>query len=110
LVYRGIATTFTISGGTITDNVVIERNSIGGGVCVSGSTFIFEGGKITNTNKAPTGVSLDKKRSTGIAKWGAGGTYIKGGVSQMGGTDIVPTNSNNTSNGTDDTLIAIPKK
>jgi hypothetical protein len=37
----------------------------------------------------------------GTAKWGTGGTYTKGGVSQTGGSDIGTTA---------DTLIAVPGK
>jgi hypothetical protein len=37
------------------------------------------------------------------AKWGMGGTYTKGGVSQTGGSDILRSDR-----GTDDTLIAVP--
>jgi hypothetical protein len=98
--------TFTMEGGTISGNTARS----GGGVQVSGegTTFTLKGGTIygssagdgnANTttpsnNSAALGVGGDNSS----AKWGTGGTYTKGGVSQTGGSDI---------GRTDETLIAI---
>jgi hypothetical protein len=74
----------------------------------------MEGGTIYGSiDKLPTGTdeslanstsrssaSLEVDRSS-TAKWGMGGTYTKGGVSQTGGSNIAST---------DDTLIAIPAR
>jgi hypothetical protein len=57
-----------------------------------------EGGKV---NSAPGAVLNIPPSGSGTAKWGTGGTYTKGGVSQAGGSDIGRTN---------DTLIVIPGK
>jgi hypothetical protein len=50
------------------------------------------------TDSAQDGTSLHNS-SGNTTKWGTGGTYTKGGVSQRGGSDI---------GSTDDTLIAVP--
>jgi hypothetical protein len=44
-----------------------------------------------------------------MVKWGTGGTYTSGGVSQTGGSDIVTLNGG-VYGKTDDTLIAVPAK
>jgi hypothetical protein len=120
--------TFTMTGGTISSNtatgagggVVVDHNSVftmrggtilgnttefGGGVFVhNGSTFTMEGGTIygssegANANTAQAGAAL-RVLGGSTVKWGTGGAYTKGGVSQTGGTDI---------GDSDDTLIAIP--
>jgi hypothetical protein len=109
-VLQGNDSTFTMKGGTISGNTATE---IGGGVRLmwmdneAPVTFIMEGGTIYgraaeggNANTAPAS-NNDAALSPGgrTAKWGTGGTYTKGGVSQTGGSDI---------GGTDDTLIATP--
>jgi hypothetical protein len=96
--------TFTMEGGEITGNSASRR---GGGVfAIVGSTFTMKGGTIYgssaeggNANTAQTNAALNVREST--AKWGTGGTYTKGGVSQAGGSDI---------GSTDDTLVAVPAK
>lgn len=91
-------TVFTMKGGTISGNSA----SRGGGVSVAGGTFILEGGTISgNTAADPNSAELLSSALRGSAKWGIGGTYTKGGVSQTGGSEITSTN---------DTLIAIPAK
>jgi hypothetical protein len=101
--------TFTMEGGTISANTA--RNE-GGGVSVNESTFTMEGGTIYGkagilpvgtdaslANSARGGASLDVYEST--AKWGSGGIYTIGGVSQAGSSDIGIS---------DETLIATPAK
>jgi hypothetical protein len=105
-------TTFIMEGGTISGNTVVDGS--GGGVNVQeGAVFTLKGGTIygkvgslpagSDANLANIAQSDDGDAalnvSNGTAKWGTGGTYTKGGVSQTGGTDI---------GSTDDTLIAIP--
>jgi hypothetical protein len=108
--------TFTMRGGAISGNTAKGGNSgegagdRGGGVNVPGATFIMEGGTIYgNADSLPAGTDPSLANSARIgaslggatAKWGTGGAYTKGGVSQPGGSDIGIGN-------TDDTLIAIP--
>jgi hypothetical protein len=94
--------TFTMSGGTIMGNSA----KYAGGIHIGGSTFIMEGGTIygssegVNANTSSIGAAFNVADG-GTAKWGTGGTYTKGGVSQTGGSVI---------GSTDDTLIAIPAK
>jgi len=98
--------TFTMTGGTITGNSVVNVNSTpgksanGGGVYVGGgSAFTMEGGGISgNTARVGRNLNID---SGGTAKWGTGGAYTKGGVPQSGGGNIAST---------DDTLIAVPAR
>jgi hypothetical protein len=108
--------TFTMEGGTISGNTASGTEGSGGGVAVTGSdgaTFTMEGGTIYGkTGKLPVGVDPSFANSAGgddtatlkvdeqaTAKWGTGGSYTKGGVSQTGGSDICST---------DETLIAVP--
>ncbi|MDR1837255.1 MAG: hypothetical protein LBQ89_06305 [Treponema sp.] len=110
----GEDSTFTMSGGAIYGNSVQTSTggSGAGGVFISNrSTFIMEGGRIqggTDSDGFTRNISrmgsdglqsaaLEVSQST--ARWGTGGTYTKGGVSQIGGGNIASTN---------DTLIAIP--
>jgi hypothetical protein len=70
----------------------------------------MEGGRIQGNRDSD---SFTRNTSTGgssfvlnivdgsTAKWGTGGTYTRGGVSQTGGSNIASTN---------DTLIAIPAR
>jgi hypothetical protein len=50
----------------------------------------------------------DAVLSAGSTKWGMGGTYTRGGISQTGGSDIVAPIKDGQGN-TDDTLIAVPQ-
>jgi hypothetical protein len=115
----GDGTTFRMSGGTISGNVAEGNNDgIGGGVLIGGNvTFMLEGGTIYGSasslpagtyvslaNSAPSGsaIFLEPWRVVNqIARWGTGGTYTRGGVSQTGGSNIATTN---------ETLIAIPAR
>jgi hypothetical protein len=109
--------TFTMRDGAISGNsasgVGVVVGGAGGGVYVhEGCTFTMEGGRIqgnkdsdgfignTNTSGRSPSFVLELNASS-TAKWGTGGTYTKGGVSQTGGSNIAST---------DDTLIAIPAK
>jgi hypothetical protein len=117
-------TTFTMEGGTISGNSVTGKwYGVGGGVWVERSaTFTMEGGMISDNSVSATNTEDDAHAAfgdplpagvwggagsgvyvddNGTAKWGTGGTYTKGGVSQTGGADI---------GSTDDTLIAAPAK
>jgi hypothetical protein len=100
--------TFIMKGGVIHGNK-------GTGLVISGGKFTMEGGRIqgsknsdgftANTDTTGNGAAaLIAKKGMGakapVSKWGTGGTYTNGGVSQAGGSDISDTN---------DTLIAIPK-
>ena len=95
--------TFNMKGGTISGNTASGSS---GGVVVnnSTSTFTMIGGRIqSNTDSdgfTRNGWSL-RLANNAKAKWGEGGTYTKGGVTQTGGSDITDTN---------DTLIAIPAR
>jgi hypothetical protein len=101
--------TFTMEGGTISGNTA----AYGGGVRNrGGSTFTMKGGRIQGntdsdgfTKNIATGDGV-AVLSAGSAKWGMGGTYTRGGVSQTGGSDIAPIKDRQGS--TDDTLIAAP--
>jgi hypothetical protein len=118
------AGTFTMTGGTISGNTVTGAASEngGGGVDVNNdSTFTMQGGTIYgNVNSLPAGTdpSLANNAKIGssmrvlyaTAKWGTGGTYTKGGVSQTGGSNIVPLNADGHSGSTNDTLIAVPRR
>jgi hypothetical protein len=98
---------FTMKGGVIFGNSA----DIGGGLAIvdNNNLFIMEGGRIYgNAESLPAGTDANLANSArdgaslfvdGTAKWGTGGTYTKGGVSQNGGSDISTT---------DDTLIAVP--
>jgi hypothetical protein len=106
-VFTGV---FTMKGGVISGN-------IGGGVGVGGSqntgggTFILEGGTIYGSSAQGGNANTDESaypntgalrvNANSTAKWGTGGTYTRGGVSQTGGSNIASTN---------DTLIAIPAR
>jgi hypothetical protein len=109
---------FTMRGGTVSGNVneIGGDGGYGGGVEVrEQSAFVMESGTIygnaeslpagtdaslANTINSQSGASLSMHDDV-TAKWGTGGTYIKGGVSQRGGSDIGSTN---------DTLIAVPAR
>jgi hypothetical protein len=106
--------TFTMKGGVISGNTATggAGGSDGGGVSAGrGGVFIMEGGTIYGSaNRLPAGTDASLANSAKnnaslhvfgepLVKWGTGGTYTKGGVSQTGGSDI---------GGTNDTLIAVP--
>jgi hypothetical protein len=107
--------TFTMRDGEISGNSVsgagVGIGGAGGGVYVhEGCTFTMEGGRIQGNKDSDGFIGNTSDRSSsfvleldarGTAKWGTGGTYTKGGVSQTGGSNIASTN---------DTLIAIPAK
>jgi hypothetical protein len=113
---------FTMTGGAISGNTATCDNySEGGGVMMEGgATFTMEGGRIQGSTASdsfaantlvgsnPNGAALDVGNST--AKWGSGGTYTKGGLSQTGGGSIVDivVVDDEAWGGTDDTLIAEP--
>jgi hypothetical protein len=95
--------TFTMEGGSISGNSANE----GGGVSVYKSLFTLKGGRIQGSadsdgftkNTASSHTAALWVDAGSMAKWGIGGTYTKGGVSQTGGNNI---------GYTDDTLIAAP--
>jgi hypothetical protein len=102
--------TFTMEGGTISGNSVNGNRVFGGGVNADGegSVFTLKGGTIYGSSagggNANTTVDTDDSAALNVAlgvtaKWGTGGVYTKGGVSQPGDSDISNTN---------DTLIATP--
>jgi hypothetical protein len=104
--------TFIMKGGVIHGNAKTSRE--GGGVFVTGDGY-FEmiGGRIQGSRDSDgfTG-NIDNERKAAAlhlnmsrSKWGTGGTYTIGGVSQLGGSEIVAHSS-----GTNDTLIATPGK
>ncbi|MDR1468830.1 MAG: hypothetical protein LBT00_06005 [Spirochaetaceae bacterium] len=109
--------TFIMQGGTISGNTATGGRSgnNGGGVMINAGMFILEGGTIYGSaNRLPAGTDASLANSANAnaslhagnpddatTKWGSGGTYTKGGVSQSGGSNIGSTN---------DTLIAIPAK
>jgi hypothetical protein len=110
LVRVGEGGELVLKSGAITGNTAISNDwSSGGGVFVGeGSTFTtitMNGGRIQGStdsdgfakNIAASGAAIRIASTT--AKWGIGGTYTKGGVSQLEGNDITTT---------DYTLIAIP--
>jgi hypothetical protein len=113
--------TFSIEGGTIYGNTAKgDSDSHGGGVRIGSGTFTLKGGTIYGSadslpagmdaglaNSAKDNAALFVEFNTTAASWGMGGTYMKGGVSQTGGSNIVSF-GNNQSGGTSDTLIAIP--
>jgi hypothetical protein len=93
---------FTMRGGTISGNSAVS--SSGGVLIHEASTFTMEGGTIYGSSEGVNANTAQEKavlHNESTAKWGTGGTYTKGGVSQTGGSDIGDTN---------DTLIAIPAK
>ena len=110
---NGIIGSFTMLGGTISGNTVTEKNAEGGGgVCVGindgGGIFTMVGGTIYgssaqggNANTAPSGAALMVSSRAESTKWGTDGIYTKGGVNQIGGSNIGATN---------DTLIAVPEQ
>jgi hypothetical protein len=121
-VWRG---TFTMEGGVISGNTVKgDRGCNGGGVDIGeNSTFTLKGGTIYgDTYGLPAGadqsfaniargghVALYVHGDAEAANWGTGGAYTKGGVSQTGGSKIVPfSKEDGQSAGTSDTLIAKP--
>jgi hypothetical protein len=108
--------TFTMKGGAIYGNAFTSRE--GGGVFIVGDAlFEMYGGRIQgnkdsdgftrNINNRQRGAALENIMSR--TKWGTGGSYTKGGVSQTGGSEIAPLKEDGRG-GTDDTLIAIPAK
>jgi hypothetical protein len=108
--------TFIMEGGVISGNSANE----GGGVRVSkeGVVFTLKGGRIqgdtdgdgfTKNTANDGGSAALQIKENGAAKWGEGGTYTKGGVSQTSGTDIVSLDDSGVG-GTNDTLIAAPGK
>jgi hypothetical protein len=119
-VYLSGGSSFTMRNGTISGNIVTGKNaSECGGVQVNESVFVMEGGTIYGSadslpagtdpslaNSARSRVALRVWQAT--AKWGTGGTYTKGGVSQVGGSDIVLPDSGHDVGSTDVTLIAVP--
>jgi hypothetical protein len=108
--------TFTMQGGVISGNTATggAGGSNGGGVSVGrGGVFVMECGTIYGSaNRLPAGTNASLANSAktneslhvsvadeSSVKWGTGGAYTKGGVSQSGGSDIGSSN---------DTLIAVP--
>ena len=98
--------TFIMEGGVISGNNAM----FGGGVCIGG-TFTMEGGTIYGSDAAEglantagveelAALAANLGQSPTI-KWGTGGEYTKGGVPQIGGSDIEDMMSA-------ETLIAIP--
>lgn len=118
-------TTFTMEGGIISGNTSIsaEGNNGGGGdgVRVQGDgVFTLKGGTIygkadklpsgTDISLANRGEALDvdnQNEGTATVTWGTGGTYTKGGIEQIDGSNIVP-HEQGQNYGTDETLIATP--
>jgi len=116
--------TFIMEGGTIWGNKVTGNSgNNSGGVRVEFSAkFTLKGGTIYgNVDSLPAGVGASLANSaqfnaalsvgnqedgegTATVKWGTGGAYTKGGVSQTGGSDILTASGGDY--GTDDTLIA----
>jgi hypothetical protein len=80
----GSVCTFTMSGGRIQGNT--DRDG-------------FTKNILAGRDQGGTALSVDMWEAGVTAKWGTGGAYTKGGVSQSGGSDI---------GSTDDTLIAVP--
>jgi hypothetical protein len=109
---------FTMEGGTIAGNTADNYGA--GGVFVATKMFTLKGGRIQGStdsdgfakNTAGGNWAVQSALSVwkgGTAKWGAGGTYTKGGVPQSGGGDITSVLGGNEWSGTSDTLIAAPK-
>jgi hypothetical protein len=101
--------TFTMEGGVISGNTA----KWGGGVHVKESTFTLAGGRIQGgTDSDGFAANTDSGTSGAMnvykcwPKWGAGGAYTKGGVPQRGGSNIFAEDWD----GTDDTLIAAPRR
>jgi hypothetical protein len=86
----------------------------GGGVSSvdDDNVFIMEGGRIqgnTDSDGFTKNTAVVRRAALHCwprGKWGMGGAYTRGGVPQIGGSDIVEDNSDNTN----DTLIAVPGK
>jgi hypothetical protein len=105
----GHSATFIMEGGAIFGNTAEDF----GGVGIVNGTFTLKGGRIQG-NADSDGFAKNTSNETAAlrvmnnstAKWGTGGTYTKGSVSQTGGTDIVQLEAG--FGGTDDTLIAVP--
>jgi hypothetical protein len=105
---------FIMDGGAISGN---SASHMSGGVDVRYATFTLNGGRIQgsadsdgftkNSGSAEGTAALFVWDST--ATWGTGGAYTRGGVSQSGGSDIVPIDAD-TGGRTNDTLIAIPPR
>jgi hypothetical protein len=117
--------TFTMEGGVISGNTAKgDRGNNGGGVDIGeNSTFTLKGGTIYGdiyglpagadqslANIARGGhAALHVSDNATAANWGTGGAYTKGGVSQTGGSKIVPFSNvegDRYDAGTSDTLIA----
>jgi hypothetical protein len=103
----------TMEGGVISGNSANE----GGGVRVN-NNFTLKGGRIqgdtdsdgfTKNTANDGGSAALQVKNNGAAKWGEGGAYTKGGLSQTSGTDIVSLDDSGVG-GTNDTLIAMPAK
>jgi hypothetical protein len=114
-----LSTIFTMEGGIISGNSAHfggEANG-GGGILVGDqATFTMKGGRIQGSTAsdgfaANTDTRFNQSAALRVygtataARWGTGGTYTMGGVSQTGGSNFVPRDS-----GTNDTLIAIPAR
>jgi hypothetical protein len=114
-----------LKSGAITGNTRTGDEWVsGGGVGVwEGGLFTMEGGTIYGkADSLPAGtdaglansvrgyyISLCIDDESKAAKWGTGGTYTQGGVSQTGGSDINLRYTPNANGlGTDDMLIAVP--
>jgi hypothetical protein len=96
--------TFIMEGGAIFGNIAEDS----GGVGTVNGTFTLKGGRIQGSTDSGSFVKNTGNNAAALrvmnnstAKWGTGGTYTKGGVSQSGGSDISNTN---------DTLIAVPAR
>jgi hypothetical protein len=111
----GDVSSFVMTGGAISGNSAQGSDlCFGGGVYITDdAVFTMSGGRIqgctdsdgftknilTGNNQRGAALHVDRYLPNTTAKWGTGGTYTRGGVSQSGGSDI---------GDTDDTLIAIP--
>jgi hypothetical protein len=110
---------FIMEGGAVFGNSTISpiNRAMSGGVDVRYGTFTMKGGRIQGSTDSDgfTKNSVSYENSAALfvwdcaAKWGTGGTYTRGGVSQAGGSDIVPIDADS-GGSTNDTLIAIPAK
>ena len=115
LLIAGCATTQTTREPAAPAARAVAR-ALGEKARVNGSTVTLSGGAAIKKLTVPEGVTLDltgtdasfansanenaSLHASTPAKWGTGGTYTKGGVSQTGGSNIDSTNG---------TLIAAPK-
>jgi hypothetical protein len=107
----GHGATFIMEGGAIFGNTAEDF----GGVGIVIGTFTLKGGRIQGRTDSDGFAKNTGNKAAALqvlnnstAKWGTGGTYIKGGVPQTGDTEIVQLEEGFGS--TNDTLIATPAK